>query len=154
MSTLRIRVIVRVLREHMAVQMRHPMPHHEVVDLSRRERRADRFPDALNIGPERAQLRGGEVRQICDVFPEDDDAISFVCLVPSETDMSHVRGGDEHTVLVLFKMCVRAHTAGIGRVQLRPLVIRPPHGSTVAAVGPGQPLNRYGMPSAARSVRA
>lgn len=65
------RVIVRVLRKDMAVEMRHPMSHHQIVDLPRLECRRDRSSGSLYVRPEPEKLLRGEICEIGDVFAVD-----------------------------------------------------------------------------------
>ena len=79
------RVVFPVLREHVAVQVRRPVPHHEIVDLPGREGDSDGPTRPLHVTPERAEFTDVELGEVGDMFAKDDHGVSGVSLIAHET---------------------------------------------------------------------
>nr|WP_263971441.1 hypothetical protein [Microbacterium algeriense] len=121
-----------MLWEDMTVQMRHPVTHDQVVDLSRCVHGFDGSTRALHVGPEGMELLAREAPHVRDVLSQDHQAVPGVSLVACETEMRCRCRDDQDAVLVLGKMRVATHAA-LARIEQRfPLVTRPPHSMSVA----------------------
>lgn len=76
------RIVPGVLRQQMTVEMRHSMPHDQVVDLPRLERVCDRSTRPLHIRPEAGEVIRREICEVRDVIAEDHERVPGMRLVP------------------------------------------------------------------------